>query len=379
MTRALVSVVVPTYNRAYCLPRTLDSVLAQTYGDLEILLVDDGSRDETAELVRTRYGREPRVKYIYQDNQGVSGARNRGLAEARGEFIALLDSDDVWKPWKLEAQIACLNYLPQAGMVWTDMEAIGPEGDLRCPKFLHTMYDAYRHFRTADLFTDSWPLTAASPQLAVLDGTLYLGDIFGPMLMGNLVHTSTVVMRRERQQKVGDFRLDLRVAGEDHDFHFRTCREGPVAFLDVASIQYQVGMPDRLSKHSLMVARNYLTTITSRLNEDKERLRQRVPAWMIHRALAHAHRWLGVELEKAGDLRAARGQYFASLRHAAWQPRLAALTTLLCLPGFVERPLRGGYHWLKRTVAGKKGPDFSTYDGVNADVMPEPAAAGKEP
>src|SRR5436190_15605234 len=143
MAGSLVSIIVPTYNRAYCIEKTLDSALAQTHGDLEIVVVDDGSTDDTEALMARRYGAEPRVRYIRQANTGVTGARNHGLREARGDYIAFLDSDDLWLPWKLEAQLACLAAVPEAGMVWTDMDAMNTDGAVVAPRYLTTMYNAY--------------------------------------------------------------------------------------------------------------------------------------------------------------------------------------------------------------------------------------------
>src|SRR5689334_11510109 len=124
----MLSVIIPTFNRVRCLARAIDSALTQSYRDLEVIVIDDGSTDQTPELMACRYGRDARVLYLRQENAGVSSARNAGMACAQGEYIALLDSDDCWKPWKSELQIRCLQALPEAGMVWTDMEAIGSDG-----------------------------------------------------------------------------------------------------------------------------------------------------------------------------------------------------------------------------------------------------------
>ena len=110
MLNELVSIVVPTYNRGYCIAATLDSVIAQTHKDWEALIVDDGSTDDTADIIQRRYGDDSRVRYVRQENAGVCSARNRGIATARGSFVALLDSDDLWEPWKLELQLAPLRY-----------------------------------------------------------------------------------------------------------------------------------------------------------------------------------------------------------------------------------------------------------------------------
>src|ERR1035438_6021495 len=122
----LVSVIIPSYNRAYCVAHAIDSALAQTHGNVEAMVIDDGSKDHTRDFIQQTYGHEPRVKYLYQENQGVAAARNTGLRQAQGDFIAFLDSDDLWKPWKVEMQLACLRAFPQAGMIWSEMEAIDP-------------------------------------------------------------------------------------------------------------------------------------------------------------------------------------------------------------------------------------------------------------
>ena len=107
MTR--VSVVIPTYNRAETLPRAIDSALAQTMGDLEVIVVDDGSTDDTDSVLADYEDRDPRVRPVVHDtNRGANAARNTGIERARGEYVAFLDSDDEWHPAKLERQLAAL-------------------------------------------------------------------------------------------------------------------------------------------------------------------------------------------------------------------------------------------------------------------------------
>jgi glycosyltransferase involved in cell wall biosynthesis len=115
-----VSVVLATYDRERLLPRAVDSVLAQTLADFELLVVDDGSRDGTPEMMRERYGREPRVRYLRKGNGGSASARNHGIDHARGEFLAFLDSDDRWLPGFLASQVAFLERRPAAGLAICD-------------------------------------------------------------------------------------------------------------------------------------------------------------------------------------------------------------------------------------------------------------------
>jgi glycosyltransferase involved in cell wall biosynthesis len=110
-----VSVLIATYNRARMLGAAIDSVLAQSYQDFELIVVDDGSTDGTRELVARRYGSA--VRYIYQENRGRSEARNTGIKAARGDFFAFLDSDDAWLPEKLARQVRLLEQRPQIGIV----------------------------------------------------------------------------------------------------------------------------------------------------------------------------------------------------------------------------------------------------------------------
>lgn len=349
MTAPLVSVIVPTYNRAYCLARTLDSALAQSHAALEVLVVDDGSTDDTAALVRARYGNDPRVVYLYQDNAGVSAARNHGLRVARGDFVALLDSDDVWRPWKIELQLRCLQRFPELGMVWTDMEAIDPSGAVFDPAYIRTMYSTYGLFRMEEIFSRSLPLREVAPELAAVVGEarLYTGDIFSPMIMGNLVHTSTVLIRRERLEQVRQFDESLKYSGEDYDFHLRTCHAGPVGFLDLPAIQYQRGMPDRLTRHEYRIhtATNFLRTIEPWITGAREQIH--LPQRLLDAALADAHGWIGELQLEAGRVAAARVHLLRSVRLRPGQRRMWLLLAGTFVPHALRERLRSGYRRLK--------------------------------
>ena len=116
----LTSVIIPTYNRAGIVGEAMDSVLAQTDGRFELLVVDDGSDDDTAATVHRR--RDSRVSYVRIAHQGVSAARNAGIALATGRYVSFLDSDDLWKPDKLAAELAFFERHPDVGAVFSDLE-----------------------------------------------------------------------------------------------------------------------------------------------------------------------------------------------------------------------------------------------------------------
>ncbi len=128
MVGPTVSVVITTYNQVRYIAATIASVLAQTYGDLEIILVDDGSTDGTEAALAPYRGR---LHYVRQRNRGVAAARNTGIRHARGRMLALLDGDDLWQPDKLQRQVEAADSRPGSGLIVTDGMEFGPDGMIR--------------------------------------------------------------------------------------------------------------------------------------------------------------------------------------------------------------------------------------------------------
>jgi glycosyltransferase involved in cell wall biosynthesis len=314
MRDVLVSVVIPTYNRSAELCRALDSVQSQTHKNWEALIVDDGSTDRTATVLAERYGNDPRIKYCYQENGGVASARNRAMEMANGEFIAFLDSDDVWEPWKLELQLACFEAEPEIGMVWTNMMAVDGNGRVIDERYLATMYRSRRLYTDEQLFDRSYPLTKPENYSPADQPVLTTGNVFSQMITGSLVHTSTVMLRREWQRQVGPFKPDFRPLGEDFDFHLRTTRLGRVGFVDVSSIHYQIGMPGALTERANMVsaAKHFLKAIEPLIEKEREKID--LPDSVIRDTLAYGYRWYGTELVLGGERAEGRAALWRSLR-----------------------------------------------------------------
>lgn len=158
METELISVIIPSYNRAWCLKRALDSVLSQTWSDLEVIVVDDGSLDNTRELVNNI--NDIRIRYIYQDKQGPAAARNRGLELARGNMAAFLDSDDCWLPEKLDVQT---RFMAETGFRISQTEEVW----MRNRKKVNPMR---RHAKPAGwIFEKSLHLCLVSPSCVMMD------------------------------------------------------------------------------------------------------------------------------------------------------------------------------------------------------------------
>jgi glycosyltransferase involved in cell wall biosynthesis len=143
-----VSVIIPTYNRAEYLGDSVRSVLSQTYSDFEVLVIDDGSTDDTAKVIETI--RDPRLRYISQDNRGRSNARNHALSLAGGKYVTFLDSDDLYLPNKIELQVAYLENHPGVGMVYTSAYCIDEQGEILPHQYIASasgfIYDSIAFF-----------------------------------------------------------------------------------------------------------------------------------------------------------------------------------------------------------------------------------------
>lgn len=182
--------VIPTYNRRELVCRAIDSVLAQDLPVEDVIVVDDGSVDGTGQWLVERYA--GRIRYLWQENAGVSAARNRGMAIARGRYITLLDSDDLWLPAKTRLQAEWLERHPGYGMVVCDVTRVD------------------RHEREIDVLQRR--------RIMPEDGWALPWIIHDPVLV-----PASVMLRREVLDDVGGFDEALRTA-EDLEFHLRVAR-----------------------------------------------------------------------------------------------------------------------------------------------------------
>ena len=335
-----VSVVVPTYNRAELLRLSLQSVLGQTVAPLEVIVVDDGSTDHTAQVC-AEFGDS--IRYIRQENQRLPAARNTGFAQ-RGEWIALCDSDDLWRPRKLEIQVAALN---ASGAAWsiTDFGIIDPDGKPPADNS-HSFHHAFAVFQETDLSPEEhfgrW-LDHREIQLGSDQVTIYTGDAFGMLFEGNVALPSTSIISRALLDKSGLF--DGTFQAEETEFFHRIAAFGKVAIVMMQLTDYRVGhaslitgaatpfIQDALRSLELAEALRPALTAKERgaLREGRRRLRLR---------LAYAR------LSSLDRIGARQALYQAWREDPIPSPRSTAIMMASLLP---ETALRG-LHWAKRAM-----------------------------
>lgn len=336
-----VSVVVPTYNRADLLRLTLRSILTQTLAPLEIIVVDDGSTDNTADVCAEFAGS---IRYIRQTNQRLPAARNAGIRAAQGDWIALCDSDDLWRPHKLEIQRAALDL---TGGEWSmsSFGIIGPEGDRRANDddgFRHVFAFFQENDITAEQYFGRW-LRKRSMQLGSRSVPLYAGDAFGMLFNGNVVLPSTSIISRRLLDRAGLFDSSFRA--EETEFFHRISAYADVTVVMEPLADYRVGhaslisgdatpfIHDALRSLALAAALRPTLSVQERnaLRDGRRRLRLR---------LAYARL-------SSLDSRGARKALIDSWRE---DPTVSARSTAIMLASLLPETALRGLHWAKRAV-----------------------------
>jgi glycosyltransferase involved in cell wall biosynthesis len=210
----LASVIIPAYNAAGFVGEAIDSVLAQDYPQVEIVVVNDGSKDNTLDVLR---GYGDRIRIVDQANAGPPKARNAGLRAVRGEYIAFLDADDVWSPCKLSAQIRHLAANPDVGTVYTRWRVwlADADGVFRVPPF------------------DANP----PPDVGIVAEVS--GWMYTRLLLECHLLTTTVLMRASLVREIGEFDINL-YNGDDYDYWLRASRLAKIDKLDFVGAHYRV-------------------------------------------------------------------------------------------------------------------------------------------
>ena len=249
----LVSVIMPTYDRAAVLMEAVESVLRQTYPHLELLVIDDGSTDDTLE--RLNKIEDGRLRVILANHRGAASARNRGLKEARGEFIGFCDSDDLWVAEKLTWQVDYLRKHPEASLVYGDAAS----------------------FRDGKIEIRSYFKERTPSQ----------GDAFPALLQKNFIPSGSVLMRKVCLDEIGYFNESLKTS-EDYELWLRFCLRFQVSYVSKVLV--------KVRRHSGNITSDDQTTCENHLavlNSVKSRLQNRVPKSVMRKAYARTYRHMG--------------------------------------------------------------------------------------
>lgn len=305
----LISVIIPAFNAADFITEAIESILAQTVTDFEILVIDDGSSDATADIV-SRFG-EP-VRLLRQENGGPAKARNQGIREARGEFVAFLDADDIWKETKLKKQLALFEADPELGMVFTEGYVFNQEGIFR---------------------------KNLSKRERLMSGNLPQN-----ILLHSGLSTPTVMLRKRVLDEIGLFEESLAHA-EDDNLWIRVAVRYPVELIDEAL----VGVRD----HDRRTTRNIKLLVES-VKRNIELLKSHkygpevweAVAPIVPRVLAKAHFDLGYIRFEENDLSSARSEFVAAIGHYWRHWPVYQYLFFSLLPKFVVRRLKKAKHRL---------------------------------
>lgn len=218
-----VSVVIPAYNCEKFISTAIESVLGQTYGDYEIIVVNDGSTDKTDEAL-SRYA--SKIKKIYQPNKGPAEARNMGIANSEGEYVAFLDQDDAWLPDKLRMQVEVMEKNDKFGLVYTDTYVLKDKE-----------------------FSNTDSLCRRSFQIRQPHG----GSVVKYLFLDNFITTSSVMVRKECFSEIGTFDPSV-VPSEDYDRWLRIAAAYEIGFIDAPLVKFR--------DHIACFAGNNIVTVT---------------------------------------------------------------------------------------------------------------------
>jgi glycosyltransferase involved in cell wall biosynthesis len=229
----MVSVIIPTYNRAGFISDAVQSVINQTYKNIEIIVVDDGSTDSTKSSV------EPfrdKIHYIVTENKGQAHARNTGMKAATGHYIAFLDSDDTYLPYKLELQVSFMEAHPEVGIVATEVSSL-IDNEIAEENHLRSFHCIYH--RKGWSYEDIYPVRGLfhCETLARLV-PYYIGSIFRHVLQGPLLMSNTILFPRELLQSVG-YQNEAYHLAEEYELIVRICKHYYAAFLNIPTYIYR--------------------------------------------------------------------------------------------------------------------------------------------
>ncbi len=324
-----VSIVVPSYNGARTIAATLDALLAQTRPVREIVVVDDGSKDDTRGALAPYAGR---VTAVHQVNSGVSAARNNGVAQTSGEWLAFCDADDLWDPDKLAVMAAVVASRPEADVIFHDYGILIDDRIVE-PRGTHSRQTLFPIFRETTLHMRDILAERRDVEVpGVAEGwrrvDTWFGQPFTSLMIGNFVLPSTLMIRRRAFDAINGFDGSFRFA-EDTEFFLRLAKVRPFLWVDASLTAYRRAAGTLLTGNMLPTIRNSTLAVVKHCVEDAAVYRAHRP----HVRRAVGRRYARLAYFCLSDLRQGEALGYAlkaiGMRPAqtlAWGVALASLT-----------------------------------------------------
>jgi glycosyltransferase involved in cell wall biosynthesis len=283
----MISVIIPAYNQAQYLKQAIDSALSQEGVILEVIVIDDGSQDETPELLKEY---KNRIHALRHENQGAAGARNSGLDISSGQFIAFLDADDRWLPGHLAGSMEVFSNEPEVGLTYSDARVIDEEG----------RFEKYR----------------VSPRKASLES----------LVLGNYITTSSVVLRKGCLEKCGKFDTGFRYTSQDWDMWMRIAAKYQFRHTGHALAEYRRHSQSAIQTLGFRIRDSSLMAVQKAFERDPG-----LPSSLKSRAEAAVYLESAVRCLAALEPGPARRELWNGLKRHPWIPRAIPLLGLSLL------------------------------------------------
>jgi glycosyltransferase involved in cell wall biosynthesis len=333
-----VSAIIPVYNCAKYIGKSIESVLAQTYRPHEIIVVDDGSTDGTYEALNPYLDS---IIYVYQKNAGEPAARNTGIRRSSGGYIAFLDADDLWMPDKLELQMDYFAAHPECALVYTDMMTFNENGIL-------------------------------TKSMRASRGRVYRsGKIFPYVFRETLFGSGSVVFRRDCCETVGYFDESFLI-GSDYEMWLRMARHFEFGYVDKPLLMYR--QHQEMSTRMLgKVPQNGMPWQAKVLNRTLElypEIRHEIGESNVNRRLAIPYAWLGRSWMDQGNHLAARSLFAGAIRLTPWNLRYRLLYLCTFLSPTHATKAAGLYRRFRSAFSFDRADDVSgSQTGLNHERM----------
>jgi glycosyltransferase involved in cell wall biosynthesis len=326
-----VSVIIPTYNSAEYITEAIESVLRQKHKDIEIIVVDDGSIDNTKEILKP-YIESKSIKYIFQANKGPGAARNTGIRVAEGEFIAFLDSDDLYLDNALSKKVDLLMRYPKISLVFSDY---------------YFLQDDCNISTKVPFYSSKKMLDYLSPAIVEKTGDYYLfgREFYKHAILNHIaIHTSTILVRSKCFNEVGLFDVILRVA-EDDDMWFRLEKKYLVSFINEPLSIYRKkssGLSSNVEKYCIDGIVYFRKLLSDKEIQNDHELQKH-----IKNSISYRYFELGQYYFERKQIRLSRKQFINSVHYKLLRTKAWLYVLLGFLPDSVTSVMKGIYERMK--------------------------------